>query len=122
MKKIFDGGYPAPLINGLQTCNCGAQFKDEKYTFEAMSSEFSIHPTNIISLYLATDNYKKVEISCWLTKNNDYDSVVYSIAYYSSYDSTHSHRYTQNISSKYEKYKEIVCAAHKKIFNGNKGK
>jgi len=120
IKQIWKGGSKAPLINGLSTANCGAQFINDEVIYEAMSKEYSSHPTNIISLYLPNEN-KKVEISIWLLKDNDYENAQFGIAYYPSYTSVHSSKYTQKISSKWEKYKSQLIETHKTFFNGKSG-
>ena len=119
MEKIFNGGYPSPLLpNGLKCVNTGAHFKINGKYFEAMSSEYSSHPTNIVSLYIQ-EGSRKIELSCWITKENDYKSAKFCTMYYSEKNSTHKH-YSRNGLYKFETYKDILINAHSKIFNGKK--
>jgi hypothetical protein len=117
---LYKGGCDAPLIDGMQPANCGAQFMINNVVYEAMSSKYSSHPTNIVSLYLKND-FKKVEISIWLLEDDDYENAQFGIAYYPDFKSNHSSKYTQKLSAKWAKYKNQLIAAHKSIFNGNKG-
>jgi hypothetical protein len=132
LKKIWKGGCNGPKIsvkgpytdkNSGQTANCGAIFEYKGNQFEAMSKEFSTHPTNIISLYIDNNNLAKVEISGWLNEEDegDYSKMVFGIANYKSYIDNRSSRYTNKVSAKYKADCELVRKAHEAIFHGNWG-
>jgi len=127
-KKIWKGGCTGPKIsvkgpyadkNSGQTVNCGAIFEYKGNQFEAMSKEFSTHPTNIISLYV-DNNLSKVEISGWLKEEDegDYSKMVFSVANYKNYDDNQSTRRTNKVAAKYKADCELVREAHKAIFKG----
>jgi len=119
-KMVYKGGCEAPLIDGMQTANCGAHFVIDGVTYEAMSKAYSGHPTNIISLYLRNAD-KKVEISVWLKEDDDYENAQFGLAYYPDYASNHSSKYTQKLNAKWSKYKDQLIAAHKAVFKGKWG-
>lgn len=110
-----------PLINGLSPVNCGVQFTDGKYTFEVMSKDFSNHSANIVSIYIK-DGKRKVEISCWVKDFEDYKNVMFGVAHYNSFLESSSYSFTNEVSPRYKKYKEILIEAHREIFKGQVGK
>lgn len=132
-KKIWKGGCSGPKIvvkgftpqsskvpaNTGQTANCGAIFEYKGNQFEAMSKEYSTHPTNIISLYV-DNNLSKVEISGWLKEEDegDYSKMVFGVANYKTYGDNQSTRFTNKVAAKWKADCELVRAAHKAIFNG----
>jgi len=111
-KTIFKGGYPTPKLNGMSTCNCGAHIEINNKLYEMMNSEVSGHRIGIISKYIRTGT-GKVEISIW--KNGD--EFEYGCAYYNSAESTHSFRYTQNISKVYTPYKNELISVYNELFS-----
>ncbi len=130
-KKIWKGGCSGPKIavkgpyadkRSGATANCGAHFEYKGNTFEAMSKEYSTHPTNIISLYV-DNNLSKVEISGWLKEEDDgdYTKMIFGIANYKLYGDIQSSRRTNKIAAKYKADCELVRDAHKAIFNGSWG-
>jgi len=120
LKMIYKGGCDAPKIDGMKCANCGAHFMVNGVTYEAMSKEYSSHPTNIVSLYLKNGD-KKVEISVWLKEDDDYENAQFGLTYYPDFDSNQSSKYTQKLSTKWSKYKEQLIKAHKAIFDGKWG-
>jgi len=120
LKKLYDGGYPSPLLNGLKPVNTGAHFKINDNFFEAMSKEFSNHYYNIVSRYIRIygENYDKVEISGHISKDNDYDNMLFVLTYYKGTNDTHRYRSTSKIPKKWEKYFDSLREAHRAIFLG----
>ena len=131
-KMVWKGGCSAPKIElgnifnpkrpgGRKgSCaNCGAHFEYKGFTFEAMSKEYSTHPTNIISLYIDNDD-KKAEISGWLKEEDegDYSKMTFGIAHYSDHSAIQSSKYSNKIAKKWDPFVELVREAHKAIFNG----
>jgi len=131
-KKVYKGGCKGPKIplgnvyNPKEalggkgtTANCGAHFEYKGFTFEVMGKEYSSHPTNIISLYIANDG-KKVEISGWLNEDDegDYSKMVFGIAHYSDFNAIQSSKRSNKLAGKWSPFKELVRDAHKAIFNG----
>ena len=123
MKKIYNGGYQAPLIDGLKPVNCGAHIVNNFITYEAMSIEFSGHPTNIISRYIpiSNENYEKVEISGWLVEENNYETMKFMISYYHQKDSTHRYRSSNIFAPKWKIFFDEIRNAHRATFEGKKG-
>lgn len=104
-------------IGNLITVNAGKIVKNGNDEFEAMSKSHSGHGQNIISYYFK-DGVKKLELSGWLIEEDNYETMVFGLAYYNDYKSLESYKYTQKIPGKYDKFKDLVREAHKTIFKG----
>ncbi|MCD6435296.1 MAG: hypothetical protein J7L15_02810 [Clostridiales bacterium] len=120
IKILFKGGYPSPLLNGMQTVNCGMhiEINNKKYevmgpTFKVQGAQSSSHVTDIISKYIQTDT-GKVEISIW--KQHQIGVYLFGIAYYRSISDSQSFRYTQKIPKKYNHIKEELKKVYEEIF------
>jgi len=122
MNIIYNGGYNAPLIQGMKAVNCGAHVVHNHLTYEAMSIEFSGHPTNIISMYIPIygENYEKVELSGWLKEENNYETMKFIINYYHQKLSSHRYRSKDKLANKWKIYCEQIKEVHKELFNGRK--
>lgn len=113
--ELFKGGYPAPLLNGVRTCNCGKHIRLNDNFYEVMGKDISSHPSNIISKYIVT-NTGKIEFSCSI--NNNTGLYHYGIAYYKNILDVQSFRYTTNIPKKYSYLKDELKELHFKLFQG----
>lgn len=120
MIKIYDGGYNAPLIEGMKAVNCGAHFNINGKVFEVMSKDFSRHEYNIVSRYIRIygENYEKVEISASLKNFNNYNEMTYVVSYYKQASSNQSYRSTNIVSKKWEMYLNDLRKVHRTLFNG----
>ncbi len=111
MKVLFKGGYPAPLLNGLQTVNCGAHIEINNKKYEQMGNDISGHRSDIISKYIRTCT-GKVEISIWKQDQSVYS---YGIAYYREAGDNQSFRYTQKIPKKYQEIKDELKEVYQSV-------
>lgn len=115
IETLFKGGYPAPLLNGLKTANCGKHIKVDNNFYEVMSKKISTHPYNIASKYIPILN-GKIEFSCSI--NKDTNLFYFGIAYYKNKSDSQSFRYTTKIPKKYKYLEDELIFIHNELFDG----